>query len=340
MTITGREVRLAARPHGEPKPSDFELAEVQVPDPAEGEILVRNLFMSVDPYMRGRMNDVKSYVPPFQLGAPLDGGAVGEVVASTVDSHREGDLVLHGLGWRDYAVGPAKGFRVLERTEGVSPSAYLGVLGMPGLTAWAGLFDVARYVDGETVFVSGAAGAVGSLVGQLVRARGGTVVGSAGSADKVSWLTDELGFDAAFNYKDGPVAEQLRRAAPDGIDVYFDNVGGEHLEAAIGSLKQRGRVAVCGMISQYNNAEPQPGPRNLALIVGKRLRLQGFLVSDHNHLLPEFTKTVSTLLADGRVKTAETVVDGLEHAAEAFIGLLRGANTGKMVVRLGAPQNV
>ena len=238
MTRTGREIRLAARPKGEPVVSDFELATVDVPEPAAGEVLVRNLSMSVDPYMRGRMNDVKSYVPPFQLGAPLVGGAVGEVVASTVDTHAVGDLVLHGLGWRDYAAGPAAGFKVLAPTE--HPSAHLGVLGMPGLTAWAGLFAVGAFQPGETVFVSGAAGAVGSLVGQLVKARGGTVVGSAGSAAKVAWLTDELGFDAAFSYKDGPVASQLRAAAPDGIDLYFDNVGGEHLEAAIGSLKVHG----------------------------------------------------------------------------------------------------
>jgi NADPH-dependent curcumin reductase CurA len=336
MTITGREVRLAARPHGEPKPSDFELAEVEVPEPAEGQVLVRNLVMSVDPYMRGRMNDVKSYVPPFQLGQPLDGGAVGEVVASTVDTHAVGDLVLHGLGWRDYAVGKAKGFRVLERAAGVAPSAYLGVLGMPGLTAYAGLFEVAGFRDGETVFVSAAAGAVGSLVGQLVKLHGGTAVGSAGSADKVAWLTDELGFDAAFNYKDGPVAQSLRAAAPDGIDVYFDNVGGEHLEAAIGSLRQGGRAAICGMISQYNNLEPVPGPRNLALLVGKRLRLQGFIVSDHNALLAQFQQEVGAALADGRIRAAETVVDGLEHAADAFVGLLRGENTGKMVVRISS----
>jgi NADPH-dependent curcumin reductase CurA len=336
MTTTGREVRLAARPQGEPKPTDFELAEVEVAEPAEGEVLVRNLVMSVDPYMRGRMNDVKSYVPPFQLGRPLDGGAVGEVVASTVDTHAVGDLVLHGLGWRDYAVGKAKGFRVLERAAGVAPSAYLGVLGMPGLTAYAGLFEVTGFRDGETVFVSAAAGAVGSLVGQLVKLHGGTAIGSAGSADKVAWLTDELGFDAAFNYKDAPVAQSLRAAAPDGIDVYFDNVGGEHLEAAIGSLRQGGRAAICGMISQYNNVEPVPGPRNLALLVGKRLRLQGFLVSDHNALLPQFQQEVGAAVADGRIRTAETVVDGLEHAADAFIGLLRGENTGKMVVRISS----
>ena len=332
MSRTGREVRLAARPQGEPVPTDFELATVEVPDPAEGEVLVRNLVMSVDPYMRGRMNDVKSYVPPFQVGAALDGGAVGEVVASTVETHAVGDLVLHGRGWRELAVGKASGFRVLAPTD--HPSAHLGVLGMPGLTAWAGLFAVAGYVPGETVFVSGAAGAVGSLVGQLVTATGGTAIGSAGSADKVAWLRDDLGFAQAFSYRDGPVAASLRAAAPDGIDVYFDNVGGEHLEAAIGSLKVHGRAAICGMISQYNNTEPQPGPRNLALIVGKRLRLQGLLVSDHDDLRPEFEREVSAMLADGRVQAAETVVEGLEHAPDAFIGLLRGQNTGKMIVRL------
>jgi len=332
MSRTGREVRLAARPQGEPVATDFDVATVEVPDPSEGEVLVRNLYLSVDPYMRGRMNDVKSYVPPFQLGQPLDGGAVGEVVASAVDSHAVGDLVLHGQGWREWAVGPAKGFTALAPTE--TPSAYLGVLGMPGLTAWAGLFAIAGFKEGETVFVSGAAGAVGSLVGQLVKANGGIVIGSAGSADKVAWLTDELGFDQAFSYRNGPVADSLRAAAPGGIDVYFDNVGGEHLQAAIGSLKPYGRAALCGMISQYNNATPQPGPSNLALCVGKRLRLQGFIVSDHNDLRPEFQEKVSAMLADGRVKTAETVVEGLEKAPEAFIGLLQGANTGKMVVRV------
>ena len=333
-TRTGREVRLVARPHGEPKPTDFEVAEVEVPAPQEGEVLVRNLFMSVDPYMRGRMNDVKSYVPPFELGKVMDGGAVGEVIASTVDTHKEGDLVLHGLGWRELAVGRAKGFKVLDR--GVfSPSYYLGVLGMPGLTAYAGLFDVAGFQDGETVFVSGAAGAVGSLVGQLAKARGGRVIGSAGSAEKVAWLTDELGFDAAFDYKAGPVHKQLKAAAPDGIDVYFDNVGGDHLEAAISSLKVHGRAAICGMISAYNSTEPPAAPRNLAMVIGKRLRIQGFLVSDHSHLQSQFVNEVAPMLADGRLKAEETVVEGIENAAQAFLDLLSGGNTGKMVVRLG-----
>ena len=333
-THTSREVRLVARPQGTPVTDDFELAEVEVPAPGEGEVLVRNLFMSVDPYMRGRMNDVKSYVPPFQLGQPMDGGAVGEVVESRSDSHAVGDLVLHGLGWRELAVGPAKGFKVLPRGE-FSPSYYLGVLGMPGLTAYAGLFDVAGFSEGETVFVSGAAGAVGSLVGQLAKARGGRVVGSAGSPEKVAWLTDELGFDAAFDYKTGPVASQLKAAAPDGIEVYFDNVGGEHLEAAISSLKVHGRAAICGMISAYNATEPPAAPRNLAQVIGKRLRIQGFLVSDHNHLHQQFVDEVGPMLADGRVKAQETVVEGIENAVDAFLGLMSGANTGKMVVRVG-----
>jgi NADPH-dependent curcumin reductase CurA len=206
---------------------------------------------------------------------------------------------------------------------------------MPGLTAYAGLFDVAGFAEGETVFVSGAAGAVGSLVGQLAKARGGRVVGSAGSPEKVSWLTDELGFDAAFDYKSGPVAKQLRAAAPDGIDVYFDNVGGEHLEAAIGSLKVHGRAAICGMISMYNSTEPVPAPRNLAQVVGKRLRLQGFLVSDHGHLQGQFLQEVGPMLADGRLTAQETVVEGIDRMPDAFLGLLSGGNTGKMVVRVG-----
>ena len=330
--MQGREIRLAARPVGEPKPTDFALAEVDVPTPADGELLVRNVVMSVDPYMRGRMNDTKSYVPPFQVGAVLEGGAVGEVVESMSDTHQVGDLVVHMAGWRDYAVGPAAGFRRVD--AGVPASHHLGVLGMPGLTAYAGLFGVAGLQAGETVFISGAAGAVGSLAGQFARLRGATVVGSAGSPDKVRWLVEELGFSAAFNYKDGPVTDQLRAVAPAGIDVYFDNVGGDHLEAAIDSLKVHGRAAICGMISLYNNTAPAPGPRNLSMIVGKRLRLQGFLVSDHNALLPEFAREVGGWLADGSLIARETVVDGLENAAAAFLGLLRGDNTGKMVVRI------
>jgi NADPH-dependent curcumin reductase CurA len=288
--------------------------------------------MSVDPYMRGRMNDAKSYVTPFQVGAALDGGAVGTVVASNVDSLKPGDLVLHGLGWRDYALLDAKHVRQVD--PAVGPSAYLGVLGMPGLTAYVGLLDIAAMKPGDTVFISGAAGAVGSLAGQIARLRGASrVIGSAGSASKVEYLVDRLGFDAAFNYKDSPVRHQLREAAPEGIDVYFDNVGGEHLEAAIAAFKPYGRAALCGAISQYN-ATDVSAPKNLALAIGKRLTLRGFIVSDHNDRMPAFQNEVAAWLTTGDITFAETFVDGIENAPAAFIGLLRGDNTGKMVVRI------
>jgi NADPH-dependent curcumin reductase CurA len=328
-----REIQLAARPHGEPKPDDFRLAEAEVPDPESGQLLVRNRWMSVDPYMRGRMNDVRSYVPPFHLDAPLEGGAVGEVVKSGDERFSEGQWVLHQLGWRELALVPADGAQPID-ADLANPSAYLGVLGMPGLTAYVGLFDIAGYKDGESLFVSGAAGAVGSLAGQLAKVHGGRVVGSAGSAEKVAFLKEELGFDAAFNYKDGSVHELLAQAAPDGIDVYFDNVGGDHLEAALTALRQRGRVAMCGAISAYNATSPLPGPRNLTVVVGKRLTLRGFIVSDHFHRLEAFHQEVGPLVREGRIRYRETVVQGLEHAPEAFIGLLRGENTGKMVVEI------
>ncbi|MER7664797.1 MULTISPECIES: NADP-dependent oxidoreductase [unclassified Streptomyces] len=331
---TSREWHLVARPHGWPKAEDFALREVPVSAPGEGRVLVRNLYFSVDPYMRGRMNDVKSYTPPFQLDRPMDGGAVGEVIASNADGFSVGDHVLHGLGWREYADVPAKHATKVDAS--VAPlSAYLGVLGMPGLTAYAGLFDVASFKEGDAVFVSGAAGAVGSQVGQMARIKGASrVIGSAGSDEKVKLLVEEYGFDAAFNYKKGPVAQQLKEAAPDGIDVYFDNVGGEHLEAALSSFNVHGRATICGMIAQYNDTEAAPGPRNLALVIGKRLRLQGMLVSDHNDLAPQFVQDVAGWIASGELKYNETVVEGIEHGYDAFVGLLRGENTGKMVVSL------
>ncbi len=328
-----REVQLAARPVGEPRPSDFRLVEVDVPDPGPGQLLVRNRWVSVDPYMRGRMNDAESYVPPFALDAPLDGGAVGQVVKSGDERFSEGDWVLHQLGWRELALVPAQAAQPID-AELAQPSAFLGVLGMPGLTAYVGLFDIAGLSDGETVFVSGAAGAVGSTAGQLAKAHGCRVVGSAGSAEKVAFLKDELGFDAAFNYRDGPAHRLLAQAAPDGIDVYFDNVGGDQLEAALFALHRSGRVTLCGAISVYNATEAQPGPRNLALAIGKRLTLRGFIVSDHFDRLPAFHAEVGGLVSDGRIRVWETVVQGLEHAPDAFIGLLRGENLGKMVVQL------
>ncbi|MEU7475429.1 NADP-dependent oxidoreductase [Lentzea sp. NPDC042327] len=334
MTSTALEVRLASRPTGWPTEDTFEIAEVEIPTPGEGQVLVRNVFMSVDPYMRGRMNDVKSYVPPFQVGAPLDGGAVGEVVASNAEGFAVGDHVLHGLGWREYAV--VAGTHAVKVDPSVAPlSAYLGVLGMPGLTAYAGLLTTAEFKEGDAVFVSGAAGAVGQLVGQIARLKGASrVIGSAGSPEKVEYLVEELGFDAAFNYKDGPVAPQLATAAPDGIDVYFDNVGGEHLEAAIGALNLNGRITMCGAISQYNEAGTPTGPRNLIQVLAKRLTLRGMLVGDHKALQPQFVAEVGAWIASGELKYSETVVEGgVRQAPAAFLGMLRGDNTGKMLVK-------
>ncbi|GAA3317870.1 NADP-dependent oxidoreductase [Arthrobacter ramosus] len=329
-----REIQLTSRPQGRPVQENFRLAETELPELQEGQILVRNEFMSVDPYMRGRMNDVKSYSAPFRLDAALDGGAVGEVIASRSEALKVGDVVVHQFGWREYSVVDAA--KATPVPAGLAPtSAFLGALGMTGLTAYAGLLKVAEFKAGDVVFVSGAAGAVGSIVGQVAKAMGASkVIGSAGSPEKVARLL-ELGFDAAFDYHDGPVAKQLREAAGErGIDVYFDNVGGEHLEAALAVLTVGGRVAMCGAISQYNSTEPTPGPRNLALAIGKQLTIRGFLVSGQRQHAAEFAEKMAGWLADGTVRYDETILDGLENAPQAFIDLLDGANTGKMLVRL------
>jgi NADPH-dependent curcumin reductase CurA len=334
-TQTAHEIRLASRPDGVPVPENFELAKVDVPELGPDQVLVRNTYMSVDPYMRGRMNDVPSYVPPYQVGKALDGAAIGEVIASTSDRVKVGDTVVHGYGWRDLAVVDSKRVNVVDPAAVPNVSAHLGALGMPGLTAFVGLLDIAAFEPGDTVFVSGAAGAVGSMVGQIAKLRGAArVIGSAGSAAKVAYLTDKLGFDAAFNYKDAKVRDSLRAAAPDGIDVYFDNVGGDHLTAAIGALRSGGRVAMCGAIGQYNATAPVPGPPNLALMVSKRLTLRGFIVTDHNAQMPAFFAEASQWLRDGHIVCDEHIVEGLTNAPEAFIGLLRGDNIGKMLVRL------
>ena len=316
-----------------PVPGDFELAEVELPDPVEGQILVRNAFVSVDPYMRGRMNDVKSYVPPFALGEALRGGAVGQVVASRNDRWPDGTWVQHDLGWREAAVLDGRGVRMVD--PAVAPvSTALGVLGMTGLTAYVGITDVGGVGEGDTVFVSGAAGAVGSVAAQLAQARGARVIGSAGTPEKIAWL-DELGLDAAFDYRETETRRALRELAPDGIDVYFDNVGGETLEAAIGAMRLRGRIVACGSISRYNATEAPPGPRNLFLVVTRRLRMQGFIVSDHADRFHAFLADVAPLVAEGTIRHRETIVDGIERAPEAFIGMLEGANVGKMLVRVG-----
>ncbi|MDQ3434480.1 MAG: NADP-dependent oxidoreductase [Actinomycetota bacterium] len=333
MAETTREIRLASRPDGAPVPENFELAEVELPEVGEGEALVRNSYLSVDPYMRGRMRDVKSYIPPFQVGDVLQGGAVGQVVASRSDAIEEGSWVLSLQGWRERYLSNGDGLLTVDPS--LAPvSTALGVLGMPGLTAYVGLTEFGRPREGETVFVSAAAGAVGSVVGQLARIRGARTVGSAGSQEKVDFLTQELGFDAAFNYKAEDLSNALREHCPQGIDVYFDNVGGDHLEAALGRMNGFGRIPLCGMVSLYNLEEPPPGPRNMAAMVVSRVTMRGFIVTDHYDLYPRFVEEVSGYVDSGEMKYRETVVDGIERMPEAFIGLLEGENIGKMLVRV------
>ena len=329
---TAREIKLKRWPAGLPAADDFEIAEMPLPDLTEGRILVRNLFMSVDPYMRGRLRPGKSYVSSFALGSTLDGGCVGVVEKSMAASVEPGTYVLSGRGFRDRFVADAGEVKVID--PGSYPvSAYLGVLGMPGRTAYVGLLEIGKPVPGETVYVSGAAGAVGSAACQIAKILGCRVVGSAGSAEKVRWLTDVAGVDGAFNYKDyGNLGRELRRRCPDGIDVYFDNVGGDHLEAAIASMNNFGRIVACGMISRYNDTESVPGPSNLMQIVGKRLRIQGFIVSDHE--AADFDSDMKKWIAEGKVRWEETVVEGLDRAVDALIGLFTGVNMGKMVVKL------
>jgi len=317
-----REIRLARRPHGEPVADDFELATRELA-PADGKLLVRNRFMSVDPYMRGRMSDRKSYVPPFELGKAMQGGAVGEL--------EDGTLVLHGRGWREHALVGEGEARRIDVPDGVSPSAFLGALGMPGMTAWVGLTEIAPIREGETVFISAATGAVGSVAGQLAKARGCRVIGSAGGPEKVRFALEELGYDAVFDYR----ADDPREALAEGIDVYFDNVGGPQLEAAIGAMRKGGRIAVCGAVSQYNATELPPGPRNLFMLVGKRINMRGFIVGDHDARAGEFVEEVGGLIASGRLRLAETVVEGgIEAAPGAFMDMLRGRYLGKVVVAL------
>lgn len=324
---------LAFRPTGTPTAENFRLETAELPALQDGQVLVKNVVASVDPYMRGRMNDVKSYIPPFQIDEPLTGGAIGEVIESRSDALPVGTMVSHLLGWRTHAV-LNEGEATVVDTRAIAPATYLGALGMPGLTAYVGLMKVAEFKERDAVFVSGAAGAVGQMVGQLAKQFGASrVIGSAGSPEKVQHLLD-LGFDAAFNYKDAAVAEQLKAVAPEGIDVYFDNVGGDHLEAAIASLNTFGRVAMCGAIAQYNATEPTPGPRNLGLAIGKCLTLRGFVVGQYAQFGGEFREKVAPLLLDGSIRTDTTVRHGIENMPNAFLELFTGGNRGKMVVEI------
>ena len=333
-TITSREVHLRSRPHGLPTADNFALVETELPAPGDGQVLIRNRFISVDPYMRGRMRDTRSYTPPFGLDEPLTGGAVGEVVSSASEEFAVGDFVMHMLGWREYALAETRGLTKVDPSLGPLQS-FLGVLGMPGMTAYVGLLDIGEPQPGETVFVSGAAGAVGAQVCQIAKIKGCRVVGTAGSAAKTRWLEEVAGVDAAVNYKEtNNLRRALKQACPNGIDVYFENVGGAHLEAALQYMNNWGRIVVCGMISQYNATAAAAGPANLVLMIGRRLRMQGFIVSDHPERRDDFLHDVSGWMKEGRLKWEETVYEGIERAPEAFIGLFHGENLGKMLVKV------
>ncbi|CAL9472212.1 Putative NADP-dependent oxidoreductase YfmJ [Actinosynnema sp. ALI-1.44] len=304
-----------------------------MPDPGPGQVVVRNDHLSVDPYMRGRMNEGESYVPPFALGEPMTGSAVGTVVASEVPSLPVGTTVTHFLGWREHALLGEGDVQVVDTT--LAPAtAYLGVLGTTGLTAWATLKEVAPVREGDVVFVSGAAGAVGSVAARLARELGAAkVIGSAGGPVKAARLTADFGYDVALDYRAGDIHAQLAAAAPEGVDVYLDNVGGDHLDAALRVMNRHGRVGLVGAISAYNATSLPTGPAHLPLAIGKRITLRGMIVGDHLHLAPDYVRRAAGWLAEGRLVTDETVVDGIENAVEAFLGLMKGANTGKMLVR-------
>jgi NADPH-dependent curcumin reductase CurA len=333
MSIKSREIRLASRPKGEPDADNFQLAEAEIGQPQPGEVLVRNEYISVDPYMRGRMNDAKSYVPAFELGKAMTGGAVGRVVQSNEPTLPVGTYVMSMYGWREAFVAPAVALQRVDASL-APPSAFLGTLGVTGMTAWVGLFKIAVLKDGETVYVSGGAGAVGSIACQLAKLHGCRVIASAGAADKIAFLKSELKVDYAFNYRDGEPVDHLKQGAPGGIDVYFDNTGGPQLEAALSTLRERGRIAMCGAIAGY--CTPVPGPRNLPLVIGKRLRIEGYIVSDHFKDLPQFLAEAAPALKAGKLLNRETLVEGLENAPKAFMSLLRSgdAHIGKMVVKV------
>ena len=326
-----RAWHLKSRPNGMPTSENFELKEIDLSELGDGQVRVRNRWLSVDPYMRGRMNDVKSYVPPFQVGEPLEGGAVGEVIESKAEGYAPGDLVQHMAGWRDEAVVPARTAQKLPNL-GAPPEQFLGVLGVTGVTAYFGLFDAASAKEGDIVFVSAAAGAVGSVVVQVAKAKGMTVIGSAGGPDKCEFVRS-LGADHVIDYKAGPILKSLAAAAPDGIDIYFDNVGGDHLDAALALARNNARFAICGMIEGYNSGQPTC-LRFLMRVIAARIRMKGFIVFDYFPRMAEFYAEMAPWVANGTVKSRETVVDGLENTPDAFLGLFRGENTGKMLVRL------
>jgi NADPH-dependent curcumin reductase len=344
MAEHNKQVLLQRRPNGLPVPEDFAIVEAPLPEPPDGHVLLRGIYLSLDPYMRGRISGVRSYARPTEIGEVIEGRVVGQVVRSRDPSWREGDFAAGGYGWQLYSAVPASGLERLDPKEAPISTA-LGVLGMPGMTAYVGLADIGQPKAGETVVVAAASGAVGAVAGQLAKHQGARVVGIAGGADKCRYITEELGFDAAIDHRGADLGAALDhrgadlgaaldRACPNGIDVYFENVGGAVQQAVFPRLNDFGRMVMCGMISEYNDAAPRPGP-NLASVVRKRLKIQGFIVSDQRHRQAEFRAIVAPLVRSGQLKYREDVVDGLDHAPDAFIGLLQGRNFGKLLIRLG-----
>ena len=337
ITTINRRITLAARPQGAPKASDFATVDDPVPEPGDGEMLLRTVHLSLDPYMRGRMNDVKSYVPPIGIGQTMEGGAVSVVEASRHPEFSAGDVVFGYTGWQQYAISNGKGMRTVDPS--IAPiSTALGILGMPGLTGYVGLLDLGRPKEGETVVVSAATGAVGSLVGQIAKLQGCRVVGVAGAKEKCRYAVETLGLDACVSHREADLASALRDACPDGIDVYYENVGGKVFDAVIGLMNVHGRIPVCGGIAHYNDTEPPSGPDRLAgamrIILTRRLTVRGFIIFDHHHRIPDFARDVSGWLRDGRIVYKEDIVEGIDNAVEAFLGLLRGENFGKLIVRI------
>ena len=337
VTKVSKEISLTEYPYGMPTENNFKLVQVHIPEPTkEGEFLVRNIWMSVDPYMRGRMREgSNSYIPPFKLGQPLEGACVGQIITSNNNQFTVGEYVLGMLGWREYWL--SNGSDVIKVNPNIAPiQSFLGTFGMTGLTAYVGLLKIGELKEGDTVFVSAASGAVGSVACQIAKTKGCHVIGSAGSEEKVKWLVDQAGIDNAFNYKEmNNISEYLRKVCPDKIDIYFDNVGGKHLEAALDNMKTFGRIVLCGMISQYNSSSPLPGPSNLMLAITNRLKLQGFIVRDHYNMLNEFHAAMAKWIGQGNIKWKETVSEGIENAPKAFLGLFKGENFGKMLVKIG-----
>ena len=339
MTLTTRQILLASRPEAEPGPENFRLETITLPDPGPGQVLLRVIWLSLDPYMRGRMSAAKSYVPPIEVGAPMTGGCVAQVLASGDAAFAPGDLVEGRLPWAEHALVPVADVR---RISGTAPlAAWLGVLGMPGMTAWTGLNRIAQAQPGETIVVSAATGAVGSLVSQLARHKGMRVIGVAGGAAKCETAVRDYGCHVCLDHRAAPdsraLSEQIKAAAPDGVDVYFENVGGKTLEAVLPRMNIHGRIAVCGMIAWYSGADnPPPLPPAWRTILNRRLRVEGFIVFDHYAHTREFLAEVQPLVAAGQIKWRETIANGLDNAPAAFMGLLQGRNDGKQLVRIGA----